>query len=183
VIQLSDSTATTKQSRIPVLTVGKQYQAATTVVWPGALFARSDLECGGRAGAATPLSGGGCGWGFPSGSGVRKRRGAPLPAAVQDTLARSWVCLPQRTEPFNVLERDSVSRSNVDARKPSRISTSSGLAKLLRVTDRRSGPGRADLPVCQLMASPARTAAQQRRPTNYPKGIGSFSPALERGKF
>jgi len=37
------------------------------------------------------------------------------------------------------LERDSVSRSNVDTRKPSRISTPSGVAKLLRVTDPRSG--------------------------------------------
>jgi hypothetical protein len=36
-------------------------------------------------------------------------------------------------------ERDSVSRSKVDARELSRISMSSGLAKLLRVTDPRSG--------------------------------------------
>jgi hypothetical protein len=50
--------------------------------------ARSVLECGGRAGAATPLSGGRSARRIPSGSCGRKRRGAALPAAVQDMLAR-----------------------------------------------------------------------------------------------
>jgi len=41
-----------------------------------------------------------------------------------------------------------VSRSNVAAREPSRSSSLSGLAKLLRVTDPRSDLGGADQQVC-----------------------------------
>jgi len=49
---------------------------------------RAIMDCAGRAGAATALSGTRGGGATENVSCVRKRRGAALPTAVQDTLAR-----------------------------------------------------------------------------------------------
>src|SRR5882724_7776294 len=59
-------------------------QSTTLARIPGARETRSVLECGGRAGAATPLWGGQGALDCPPILRGRKRRGTALPAAVQD---------------------------------------------------------------------------------------------------